>query len=59
MQMVASLCASFEENRLGCDSEGAALFSFPSVAQLCSLSEERLWELGWRYRAPRLHKLSR
>lgn len=59
MQMVASLCANFEENRLGCDSEGAALFSFPSVAQLCSLSEERLWELGWGYRAPRLHKLSR
>lgn len=34
-------------------------FRFPSVTQLCSLSLEELWALGWGYRAPRLHKLAR
>jgi N-glycosylase/DNA lyase len=36
-----------------------AHYRFPTVAELCSLSEQELWALGWGYRAPRLHKLAR
>ena len=59
MQMVRDLCADFEENRLGADPNGGEHYSFPSVAQLLSLSEQRLWELGWGYRAPRVFKVAR
>lgn len=59
MQMVRDLCADFEENRLGADPYGGEHYSFPSVAQLLSLSEQRLWELGWGYRAPRVFKVAR
>ena len=59
MQMVRALCADFEENRLGTDPYGGEHYRFPSVAQLLSRSEQRLWELGWGYRAPRLFKVSR
>ena len=59
MQMVRDLCADFEENRLGADPYGGEHYRFPSVAQLLSLSEQRLWELGWGYRAPRVFKVAR
>jgi N-glycosylase/DNA lyase len=59
MQMVRDLCADFEENRLGADPYGGEHYRFPSVAQLLSLSEKRLWELGWGYRAPRVFKVAR
>ena len=57
MKMVESLCAAFPENRLGVDALGDAHHAFPSLAQLATLSEADLWELGWGYRAPRVHKL--
>ena len=31
----------------------------PTLAQLLTLSEQALWDLGWGYRAPRLYKLAR
>jgi 3-methyladenine DNA glycosylase/8-oxoguanine DNA glycosylase len=37
---------------------GQVHYRFPSVAQLASLTEERLWQLGWGYRAPRMAKLT-
>ena len=57
-QMVSSLCAAFPENSLGFDVYGTQHFRFPTVAQLTTLPEARLWELGWGYRAPRLVKLA-
>ena len=59
MQMVASLCSAFPQNLLVTDSHGTRHYSFPSVAQLLSVTEKELWELGWGYRAPRLYKLVR
>ena len=55
-QMIASLCAEFEANALG-SVGGERYFSFPSPEQLATVWEERLWELGWGYRAPRVAKL--
>tara|TARA_B110001452_G_scaffold149984_1_gene124813 strand:+ start:1246 stop:2472 length:1227 start_codon:yes stop_codon:yes gene_type:complete len=59
MQMVKALCAHFPENRLGCDAYGSEHHRFPTVKQLLTLSEQQLWELGWGYRAPRVHKVAR
>ena len=59
MQMVRDLCAEFKENHLGSDPYGGEHYRFPSVAQLLRLSEQRLWELGWGYRAPRVFKVAR
>ena len=59
MQMVRDLCAEFKENCLGSDPYGGEHYRFPSVAQLLRLSEQRLWELGWGYRAPRVFKVAR
>jgi N-glycosylase/DNA lyase len=60
MQMVEALCAHFGTNAIETvPGTASAHFRFPSVAQLCELSEAQLWELGWGYRAPRLHKLAR
>ncbi|KAJ1640764.1 DNA glycosylase [Pavlovales sp. CCMP2436] len=63
MQMVESLCAHFPESRIETEdshcSKTALHFRFPTVEQLASLSEKTLWELGWGYRAPRLHRLAR
>ena len=59
MQMVRALCADFEENLIGADEQGDEHHRFPSVEQLLRLSEERLWALGWGYRAPRLHRVAR
>jgi len=59
MQMIRALCAEFAANSLDRDADGVEHFSFPSVEQLASITEERLWELGWGYRAPRLFKLAR
>lgn len=56
-QMVAALCAEFaEENTLG-QVDGQEYHAFPSLEQIASVSEERLWEIGWGYRAPRIVKL--
>ena len=59
MQMVQSLAASFDSNRLSDDAYGGCHYSFPSVDEVMTLSEEYLWEVGWGYRAPRLYKLVR
>ena len=59
MQMVAALCAEFPQNGVGRDARGGAHHAFPSTEQLCTLSEARLWQIGWGYRAPRLHTLAR
>lgn len=59
MQMVEKLCAEFDVNHIGFDSYGNAYFAFPSIEQLVTIGESRLFEIGWGYRAPRLHKLSR
>ena len=59
MGMARSLAAAFPANDLGVDAYGERHFSWPSAEEVCSLSEERLWDLGWGYRAPRLYKLCR
>lgn len=58
MQMVEGLCAQFPHNFLGVDAYGSRHFRFPSADDICSLSEDALWELGWGYRAPRIVKLA-
>ena len=51
-QMVAAMCAEFDDNLLG-SIDGTDYHAFPSLDQMSTLSEERLFELGWGYRAPR------
>ena len=48
-----------EDSTTGCTATDESFFVFPSVEDVLTLSEERLWELGWGYRAPRLYKLCR
>ncbi|KAL3922494.1 MAG: hypothetical protein SGPRY_004541 [Prymnesium sp.] len=59
MQMIEKLCSEFEENWICDDEYGSSYYVFPSVEQMLRLSEARLWEIGWGYRAPRLFKLAR
>jgi hypothetical protein len=35
----------------------SATHTFPTIAQLSTLTEEEYWELGWGYRAPRMTKM--
>lgn len=62
MQMVEALCAHFGDAThiasRGSGESRTRLHRFPSVAQLASLSEAELWQLGWGYRAPRVVKLA-
>jgi N-glycosylase/DNA lyase len=51
--MISALAGRFPENFI-CNVGGRDFFSFPSLAQVGSLSEQELWELGWGYRAPRM-----
>jgi hypothetical protein len=55
-QMIASMCAEFPQNLLG-NIGGTDFFAFPSLAEMATLDEARLSELGWGYRAPRFVKM--
>lgn len=55
-QMIAAMCAEFPSNHIGTIG-GTEFFSFPTLEQMATLSEERLFELGWGYRAPRFFKM--
>ena len=57
MQMVSALCAEAGDP-IGTDAYGEAHHAFPTAAQLLTLSEARIWSLGWGYRAPRLRTLA-
>jgi N-glycosylase/DNA lyase len=56
--MVEALCADFKSNYL-CQLAGRPCFAFPALAEVAALAEQRWWELGWGYRAPRMVELCR
>jgi N-glycosylase/DNA lyase len=51
--MISALAAHFPQNFIGTVG-GRDFFTFPSLTQVGTLSEQELWELGWGYRAPRM-----
>jgi len=57
-QMLQNLAAEFPENQLGV-LHGQPFYGFPTLEQVSHLSAQRLGELGWGYRAPRLEAMAR